>query len=136
MRQTKGAYLSVFTCKCREPPLGSGDDMRRFSQLVNGLGITIGHLILCELTSRVHHNIGQYFVSTLDGLHDKPAKIEWAPFSGTGTLSYRYERQRTEFNEAAGRWLTKLAKIKASDPTARLPLLRVSLPHFFEEHAG
>jgi hypothetical protein len=135
MHQPKGAYSSAFTCTYHDSP-GGGDDMKRFSQMVNGLGIRLGHLVLCAVTSSHCPGIGQYFVSTLDSLIHKPARVEWALLSGTGTTSYRFNSQRTEFNEAAEKWLAKLPKVKASDFTAHLPLLRDSLPHFFEESAG
>jgi hypothetical protein len=135
MHQPKGAYSSAFTCTYHDSP-GGGDDMKRFSQMVNGLGIRLGHLVLCAVTSSHCPGIGQYFVSTLDSLIHKPAKVEWALLSGTGTTSYRFNSQRTEFNEAAEKWLAKLPKVKAFDSTAHLPLLRDPLPHFFEESAG
>jgi hypothetical protein len=135
MRQPKEAYLSVFTCTYHDDP-GDGDGMKQFSQMVNGLGIRIGHLVLCAVTSSLYPEIGQYFVSTLDRLIHKPAKVERAPLCGTSTTLYRFNSQRIEFNEAARKWLENLAKVKTSDPTARLPLLRDSLPHFFEESAS
>jgi hypothetical protein len=136
IRQPKGAYLSVFRCTYYQPRSDIGDDIRHLSQLINGLSIRFDHLILCELASTGQPDIGKHFVLTVDSLHHKPAKVEWVPFIGTGTPSDRHYSQRMEFNEAAGKWLAKLAKVKASDPAARLPLLRDSLPHFFEESAG
>jgi hypothetical protein len=137
MHQPKGAYLSVLTCTYYTTHSEYGHGMSELSQLVNGPGIRIGHLILCEPRSSVVPGTSQNFVLALDSLHHKPTKVEWTIFCGTGASSEEgYESQRIEFNEAAEEWLAKLAGIEASDPTARLPLLRDSLPQFFEESAG
>jgi hypothetical protein len=132
MRQPRGAFLSTFTCRYYETSTDDGGE-RCFSQLINGTGIRIGRLILCEITESAYLDIGKLFIATLDRLDHKPASVEWTPLSDTAPTSYQYESQRCEFNEATGRWLANLATVKAAGPTARLPLLRDFLPQYLEE---
>jgi hypothetical protein len=133
MRQPKGAYVSTFTCRYYDIPSVDDDDRRCLSQLINRTGIRVGHLILCEVTESAYLEIGKIFIATLDRHDHKPASVEWTPLVTPAPPSYQYESQRIEFNEAAGRWLAKLATVKAADPNASLPLLRDFLPQYFEE---
>ncbi|KAG9676297.1 hypothetical protein KCU99_g9006, partial [Aureobasidium melanogenum] len=48
-------------------------------------------------------------------------------------MSRFFEKQRTEFNEAAQLWLAKLVNAKAADANARLPLFRDFLPQYFDQ---
>lgn len=129
MRQPKGAYLAAFTCTYYEGLLRDGDGMGNFSQLINGAGIRIGYLVLCELMYSPNPKTAKCFVTNLDRLENKPAKVEWT--QSCGRNSPQYETERRDFNEAAKKWLAQLAKVKA-DPNARMPLLRDFLPQFFE----
>jgi hypothetical protein len=136
MHQRKGAYLSNFTCKYYKT---SSDDERhlgRFSELINRTGIKIGHLVLCDITNSAYFDIGKRFIATLDRLEHKPASVVWTPRSSAVPTSSQYERQRCEFNKAAGIWLAELAKVKAAGRDARLPLLRDFLPQYFEESSS
>jgi hypothetical protein len=132
MRQPKGAYVSTFTCKYYTTFSADGGNLRCFSQLINRTGIRIGHLFLCEITESAYLDIGKHLIATLDRLDHKPASVERTPLTTSATRPSRYGSKRVEFNEAAGRWLARLATVKAADPNARLPLLRDFLPQYFE----
>jgi hypothetical protein len=135
MRQPKGARVSTLTCRYYNISSADGDDLRCLSHFINRAGIRVGHLILYEITESAYLDIGKLFIATLDRLDHKPASVEWTTLTTSATTSYQYESRITEFNEAAGRWLAKLAKVKAADLNARLPLLRDFLPQYFEESA-
>jgi hypothetical protein len=131
MRQPKGAYFSVFTFTHGRAHAGNGTNVAPFSQVLNGLGIRIGRLILRDITSMTNDNIGKYFATNLDRLENKPAKVEWKQSSYR--TSPQYEDERYNFNEAANNWLAQLAKVKAADPDVPMPLLRDFLPQVFED---
>jgi hypothetical protein len=130
MRQPQGAYLSVLTCMIYLSQSNDTDDIGR---LINRTGIRIGCLVLCTVTKSAYLGLGKYFVTALDRLDHKPAKVEWTHLHAS--RSDHYEIQRREFNKAAEIWHAKLAKVKAADLNARLPLLRDFLPQYFEESA-
>jgi hypothetical protein len=92
--------------------------------------------VLCDITNSAYFDIGKRFIATLDRLEHKPASVVWTPRSSAVPTSSQYERQRCEFNKAAGIWLAELAKVKAAGRDARLPLLRDFLPQYFEESSS
>ncbi|KAH0154050.1 hypothetical protein KCU67_g9216, partial [Aureobasidium melanogenum] len=128
MCQPQGGFVSTITYTYFGTLSGH---MAFLAQCINPTGIKIGHLVLHETTSTLDHEVIKHFIANLDSLKHKPSRVEW--LHRYTHVSYRYEKCRTEFNEAAQRWLVQLATTKAADCNARLPLLQDFLPQYFDK---
>ncbi|KAG9527657.1 hypothetical protein KCU93_g4989, partial [Aureobasidium melanogenum] len=128
MCQPQGGFVSTITYVY----FGSlGGHIAFLAQCINSTSIKIGHLVLHEITGTLDHEVIKHFIANLDSLKHKPSRVEW--LHRYTHVSYRYEKCRTEFNEAAQRWLVQLATTKAADCNARLPLLQDFLPQYFDK---
>ncbi|KAH0026815.1 hypothetical protein KCU78_g4224, partial [Aureobasidium melanogenum] len=131
MRQPEDSYLSKLTYRCYVTSAYENDLMiRNFKQI----RFSIGHLVLYDFaSSTAPYNI-EHFVTILDSLKHKPARVEW--LGASARVQYRHEIRRVEFNEAARKWLVQLAMIKTADCNARLPRLREFLPQYFDKSSN
>lgn len=102
-----------------------------FAHLVNQQNIRIGCLEIVPVMDsfKTGSTFTRNLVRMLESLEQKPASIRLVTSSW---LSFRYGNTPDNFNEAARRWLEKLAKTKAEKKGSRLPLLRDYLPQYFD----
>ncbi|CAD0082645.1 unnamed protein product [Aureobasidium vineae] len=134
MRRSQGAYLSKVTHVSFE--YGFEDQPQdHLLEFINRSDVKIGHFELYEqwISSQLNRKAVKRLITILDTLGNKPVTVAWV--DRYGGPSYRFERQRVEFNGALETWLAERAAIKVASPDARLPLLRDFLPQDFDSSA-